>query len=95
MHRVHDALDSTLPQRNGASGQPNSHSTNPVWVDVRDAANRARVSAATIMREARSGRLRGYKIGGRKVWRFRPADIDAWVEGSSTPTPFPRLEPRS
>ena len=50
-----------------------------VWVTVEGAADRAEVSTSTVLREARSGRLRGYRVGGRKLWRFRPEDIDAWL----------------
>jgi hypothetical protein len=56
------------------------------WLDVRGAASRALVSPATILREARVGRLRGYKIGGRKIWRFLPADVDGWVTRTTIPT---------
>jgi excisionase family DNA binding protein len=59
-----------------------------VWLDVRGAAARALVSPATILREARARRLAAYKIGaGKKLWRFRPADVDAWVTATTTPVP--------
>jgi excisionase family DNA binding protein len=56
-----------------------------VWLDVAGAADRVLVSPSTIVREARAGRLRGYKVGGRKCWRFRPQDVDAWLTGTRTP----------
>jgi excisionase family DNA binding protein len=60
-----------------------------VWLDVRGAAARALVSPATILREARSRRLAAYKVGaGKKLWRFRPADVDAWVTATATPVPL-------
>jgi excisionase family DNA binding protein len=59
----------------------------PVWLDVRAAAARALVSSATILREARAGRLTAYKVGGRRCWRFRPDDVDRWLMGSTTPVP--------
>ena len=49
------------------------------WLDVPGAAGWALVSQATILREARVGRLRGYKVGNRKLWRFRQEDVDAWL----------------
>lgn len=59
-----------------------------VWLNVRGAAARALVSPATILREARAGRLAAYKVGaGKKLWRFRPADVDAWVTAATTPVP--------
>ena len=27
-----------------------------------------------------AGRLPGYKVGGRRVWRFRVEDVDAWLQ---------------
>lgn len=51
-----------------------------VWLDPDGAASRAVVSVATIRREARAGRLVGYRVGGRKCWRFRPSDVDRWLE---------------
>jgi excisionase family DNA binding protein len=59
-----------------------------IWLDVRGAAARALVSPATILREARARRLAAYKVGaGRKLWRFRPADVDAWITAATTPVP--------
>jgi excisionase family DNA binding protein len=59
------------------------------WLDVNGAAARVLVSPATIVREARSGRLVGYKVGGRKCWRFRPEDVDAWLMRSPMPVRIP------
>jgi excisionase family DNA binding protein len=57
-----------------------------IWLDVRGAAARALVSPATILREARGRRLVAYKVGlGRKLWRFRPEDVDAWITATTTP----------
>ena len=49
------------------------------WLDVRGAAARAVCSDGTILREARAGRLRGFKIGGRRCWRFLTEDVDKWL----------------
>jgi excisionase family DNA binding protein len=57
----------------------------PAWLDVRAAAARVLVSESTILREARRGRLIGYRVGGRKLWRFRPEDVDSWLTTSATP----------
>jgi excisionase family DNA binding protein len=51
------------------------------WRTLAEAAEHARSSEATLRREAKRGRLRGYKIGGRRVWRFKAEDVDAWLEG--------------
>lgn len=49
------------------------------WLTRRDAAEHARLSEATIGREARRGRLRCVKVGGRRVLRFRREWIDEWL----------------
>ena len=53
------------------------------WLSLAQGARYANVSGATLRREARAGRLRGFKVGGRRLWRFRPEHIDAWLEASS------------
>ena len=47
-----------------------------LWMTLEQAAAYAKTSSATLRREAKNGRLRGYKIGGRRVWRFNAARID-------------------
>lgn len=49
------------------------------WLTVRGAALRALCSEATVLREARKKRLRGFKIGGRRCWRFLKDDVDRWL----------------
>ena len=78
----------------GTIGSPGLGSSNQsfpttAWLDAKGAARRASVSAATIAREARAGRLRAAKVGGRKAWRFRPEWIDAWLEQTATPVEVP------
>ena len=58
------------------------------WLDAKGAAHHARVSASTILREARRGRLRAYKIAGGRLWRFTAADIDVWITKATIPEPF-------
>lgn len=71
----------------------------PVWLTAKEAAERARVTADTIYREVKAGRLRAARIGGRRELRFRESYIDAWLEQSEPqedvrllngPYPFPR-----
>ena len=69
-----------------ASGTP--------WLDVPGAAAWALVSQATILREARAGRLRAYKVGNRKLWRFRREDVDAWLMRRNEPVEYPRAPVR-
>ena len=58
------------------------------WLTVPGAAGWALVSEATILREARVGRLRGYKVGNRKLWRFRREDVDAWLMRRAEPVEY-------
>jgi excisionase family DNA binding protein len=48
------------------------------WLLPQEAAERARVSVRTIYTEAKSGRLRAARVGGRRELRFRPE----WVVGN-------------
>ena len=57
--------------------------TQSPWLTLAQGARHANLSEATLRREARAGRLRGFKVGGRRVWRFRAEDIDAWFEDSN------------
>lgn len=52
----------------------------PAWLDVKGAAARVLVSSRTILRAARSGVLKGYKVGGHRRWRFKTADVDVWMQ---------------
>lgn len=58
------------------------------WMSLRDAASYASCSVTTISREARAGRLRGYKLARRRSWRFSQADIDFWMTASAEPVLF-------
>lgn len=57
---------------------------NIMWLTVKEAANRARVGIKTIYREAKKGRLRASKVGGRRELRLKKEWIDQWLE-STTP----------
>ena len=50
-------------------------SANTAWLDVQRAAAHVGISAPTILRAARRGDLRAFKVGGRKLWRFRVEDM--------------------
>ncbi len=73
---------------------PDPDSSTP-WLDVRRAAGWALVSEATILREARVGRLRGYKVANRKLWRFRREDVDAWLMQREEPVVYVPLAVKS
>lgn len=40
--------------------------------------------------QARRGRLVGYRVGGRRLWRFRSWQVDEWLEGTHAPMKAPR-----
>ena len=73
---------------------PDSGTSTP-WLTVQGAAARALCSEGTILREARAGRLRGFKIGGRRCWRFRQQDVDAWLMQSTEPVEYAVARPAS
>jgi excisionase family DNA binding protein len=50
----------------------------PALLDSHEAAILLKISPATLQRLARAGRIPALKIG--KLWRFRKADLDAWLD---------------
>jgi excisionase family DNA binding protein len=58
---------------------------NSAWLTVRQAAERAQVSEATIRREVKARRLTAARVGGRRSWRFRPEYVDEWLQASQQP----------
>ena len=60
------------------------------WLKVEEAAAYARVSEPTIRREVKGGRLKAYRVGGRRALRFRVEDVDAWMSACQTPQPETR-----
>jgi excisionase family DNA binding protein len=50
------------------------------WLTLDEAAGYAKVSTATITRARKSGALRGYRVQGKKLWRFNVADLDCWLQ---------------
>ena len=70
--------------------------TTSPWLDTQAAAARALCSDATILREVRAGRLRGFKIGGRRCWRFLAEDVDRWLMQQAQPVQYvPHLNVRA
>lgn len=55
-----------------------------VWMNLRTAAGYVRVSVPTLRREIKAGRLRAFKVGGRKAIRLRQADLDDWMLGQTS-----------
>jgi excisionase family DNA binding protein len=55
------------------------------WRTVSEAAARAQTGTRLIYREAKAGRLKAARVGGRRELRFRDAWIDAWLESTAEP----------
>jgi excisionase family DNA binding protein len=49
------------------------------WLSTAQAAQYLQASEATVMRAARRGKLRAYKLGAR-CWRFTREDLDAFLK---------------
>jgi excisionase family DNA binding protein len=52
-------------------------------------------STVTLAREIRAGRLKAYKLAGRRVWRLRVADIDTWMAGDTGEEPVLHVASRA
>lgn len=56
-----------------------------LMLDIEDVAERLRVSESTIRTLVRLGKLRAYRIGGRRGrLRFKQEDVDRYVESTAT-----------
>jgi excisionase family DNA binding protein len=55
------------------------------WLDVREAAVRAKCGTRSIYSAVQAGKLQAAKLGGRRELRFLTEWIDAWLLGTSTP----------
>jgi len=51
-----------------------------LW-DVKDVARYLKLSERTVYQKTRAGELPALRVGGR--WRFRPADVEAWLAPST------------
>ena len=49
------------------------------WLSTAAASVHGRVSVTTIVRAARRGDLKGVKVNGERVWRFRREWVDEWL----------------
>jgi excisionase family DNA binding protein len=61
------------------------------WLTMRQAAERAQVSEATIRREIKARRMTAARIGGRRSWRLRPEWVDEWLQASAQPAIQPSV----
>lgn len=73
----HTLIANDTPQKRV---DPTPPSIEEPWLTTKGAARRANCSVPTILRAARSGRLRAARINCNKTYRFRPVWIDLWLE---------------
>jgi excisionase family DNA binding protein len=64
------------------------------WLDSGQSAQHVggHTSPTTIVRAAKSGRLRGVRINGGRVWRFRRSWLDEWLMNGSPDAQAERAE---
>ena len=55
------------------------------WLIAREAAVHARCGVKLVYREAKAGRLRHARVGGRRELRFKPEWVDDWLERTAEP----------
>jgi excisionase family DNA binding protein len=60
-----------------------AHTATP-WINVNEAAGRARCGVKLLYREIRAGRLQAARVGGRRELRLRAEWIDAWLSTQTT-----------
>jgi excisionase family DNA binding protein len=65
------------------------------YLSLKVAAASVGCSTVTLAREIRAGRLRAYRLAGRRVWRLRVADIDAWMAGDKAEEPVLHVASRA
>ena len=59
------------------------------WLTAAEAAAYLKRGKRFVLREVRSGRLRGATIGGRREILTRAAWLDEWIESQATPILIP------
>jgi excisionase family DNA binding protein len=59
------------------------HAATP-WIDVNEAARRARCGVKLLYREVRAGRLQAARVGGRRELRLLAEWVDDWLRATTT-----------
>jgi excisionase family DNA binding protein len=54
------------------------------WIDVNEAAKRARCGVKLLYREIRAGRLQAARVGGRRELRLLTEWVDDWLRAATT-----------
>lgn len=57
------------------------------WMNVRDAATRARCGTRQIRSAVRAGKLKAASLGGRRELRFLAAWVDDWIKATAAVAP--------
>jgi excisionase family DNA binding protein len=63
--------------------------TDSPWMTASEAAAYLKRGRRFVLREIKSGRLRGAIVGGRREVLTRAEWCDAWVEDNTKPMPYP------
>ena len=66
------------------------------WLTVAEAAQHLKIKPRTLLLWVRQGKVKAFALSGtkRRVWRFRPADLDAaLLESSVIPSTTPSVRP--
>jgi excisionase family DNA binding protein len=53
------------------------------WINVNEAAKRARCGVKLLYREIRAGRLQAARVGGRRELRLQPRWVDEWLRAAT------------
>jgi excisionase family DNA binding protein len=67
---------------------------NTKYLSLKQVAAYVGCSTVTLAREIRAGRLKAYKLAGRRVWRLQMVDIDSWMAGATVEEPVLHVAPR-
>jgi excisionase family DNA binding protein len=67
-----------IPPSPGSTFLPRSEYRPERLLDSAEAAAILGIHPKTLQRMARSGQIRGIRVG--RLWRFRRSDIDEWIE---------------
>ena len=67
-----------VPKENQMSTTPDG--IRSPWLTLEEAAAYTKLSTASITRARKSRALPGYKVQGKKLWRFHVADLDRWLQ---------------
>lgn len=84
-----DVPPASVVEPRSLASQTDTSSPTP-WLLATEAAAYLRVSAKTVYREARAGRLRHARVGGRRELRFRREWLDSFLVATAQPVEVQR-----